>query len=134
MKTFKDYVEEIKEKQGLTSNHQVAKLLLIDTHKMGDIMKGIRQPPPVAGYVIADVLGLDAREVKACLDYENTKDPVAKEYIKSIFLRHSRNVAALFLAITMLAGAHDSRASTTAKTSMHNGHNVPLCEYQDKPR
>lgn len=115
MKTFKDYVEEIKEKQGLTSNHQVAKLLLIDTHKMGDIMKGIRQPPPVAGYVIADVLGLDAREVKACLDYENTKDPIAKEYIKSIFLRHSRNVAALFLAITMLAAGQNSEASTTGK-------------------
>lgn len=115
MKTFKDYVEEVKQKQGVTSDYAVAKLLLIDPHKMSDIMKGRRNPPPVASYTIADVLGYDVKEVRACLDYWETKDPDAREYIKAVFLRHSRHVAALFLAVTMLGGASDSNAYTAGK-------------------
>ncbi|MCD5363606.1 helix-turn-helix domain-containing protein [Chromobacterium aquaticum] len=115
MKTFQDYVEEIKQKQGLTSNYAVAKLLLIDVNKMSDIMKGRRNPPAITRYTIADILGYDKTEVSACLDYWETKDPDAREYIKAVFLRHSRHVAALFLALTMLGGASDSNASTAGK-------------------
>lgn len=115
MKTFQDYVEEIKQKQGLTSNYAVAKLLLIEVSKMSDIMKGRRNPPAVARYTIADILGYDVKEVSACLDYWETKDPDAREYIKAVFLRHSRHVAALFLAVTMLGGASDSNAYTASK-------------------
>lgn len=115
MKTFQDYVEEIKQKQGLTSNYAVAKLLLIDVNKMSDIMKGRRNPPAITRYTIADILGYDKTEVSACLDYWETKDPEAREYIKSVFLRHSRHVAALCLLVTMLSAAPNSNAFTVVK-------------------
>lgn len=115
MKTFKDYVQEIKEKQGVKSDYAVAKLLLIDPNKMSDILSGRRNPPAVARYTIADILGYDKTEVSACLDYWETKDPEAREYIKSVFLRHSRNVAALFLVVTMLSAAPNSNAFTGAR-------------------
>lgn len=112
MKTFADYVEEIKQKQGLKSNNAVANLLLIDARKMSDIMKGRRNPPAIARYTIADILGYDKTEVSACLDYWETKDPTAREYIKSVFLRHSRHVAGLCLLVTMLSAAPNSNAYT----------------------
>ncbi|MDE1715941.1 hypothetical protein PWG14_26105 [Chromobacterium amazonense] len=111
MKTFAEYVEDIKEKEGLTTDYAVAKLLLIDPKKMGYMLSGKRYPPPVTPYVIADILGLDSREVCACLAYEQTKDELQREYLKSVFFRHSRRVAALFLAITICAGATGSEKS-----------------------
>lgn len=93
MKTFCEYVEEIKQKQGIESNYGVAKQLLIDPRKIGLILEGKRNPPPIAAYRIADILELDPTEVRACLDYEVTKDEQAREYIKSVFFRRARDVA-----------------------------------------
>ena len=120
MKTFDDYVNEIKDKKGITTNYAIAKLLLIDPKKMTEIMQGKRNPPPVTPYVIADVLGLDAREVCACLAYEQTKDELQREYLKSVFFRYSRHVAALFLAITIGVGAIASEKSLAGNTNKYD--------------
>lgn len=93
MNTFKEYVEEVKKKLDITTSYAVAKALLIDPRKITEIMSGRRHPPPVAAYRIADILELDPTEVRACLDYEVTKDEQAREYIKSVFFRRARDVA-----------------------------------------
>ncbi|UTH73568.1 peptidoglycan DD-metalloendopeptidase family protein [Chromobacterium sp. IIBBL 290-4] len=108
MKKFAEYVAEIKEKQGLETDYSVAKLLLIDPKKIGYMLRGERNPPPAAPYIIADILGLDAREVCACLAYEQTTDEMQREYLKSVFFRYSQRVAALFLAIMICAAATGS--------------------------
>ncbi|WP_157889279.1 hypothetical protein [Chromobacterium subtsugae] len=111
MKTFFEYVQEIKKKQGVESDYAVAKLLLIDPTKIGYMLEGKRNPPPATGYIIADLLGQDHREVCTCLAYEQTKDEAQREYLKSVFFRYSQRVAALFLAITIGAGATISEKS-----------------------
>ncbi|MCD4486313.1 hypothetical protein LQR31_17715 [Chromobacterium vaccinii] len=115
MKTFLEYVQEIKEKQGITSDYAVAKLLLIDPTKIGYMLEGKRNPPPATGYIIADLLGQDHREVCTCLAYEQTKDEAQREYLKSVFFRYSRRVAALFLAITIGVGATISERSMASE-------------------
>ncbi len=113
MKTFAQYVEEIKTLHGLTSNYQVAKALMIDTKIIGEMLKGNRHPPAHAAYRIADLLGLEHIDVRACLDYEFSKDEQGREYIKGVFLRKWRDVAAtVLIAISMLAGGKDANAST----------------------
>ncbi|WP_139795195.1 helix-turn-helix domain-containing protein [Chromobacterium violaceum] len=118
MKTFLEYVQEIKKKQGISSDYAVAKLLLIDPTKIGYMLEGKRNPPPATGYIIADLLGLDHREVCTCLAYEQTKDEAQKEYLKSVFFRYSQRVAALFLAIMIGVGATISEKSM-ASSSFH---------------
>jgi len=129
MKTFKDYVEEIKKKHGLTTDYAVAKALLIDTRKISDVMSGRRHPPPVAAYRIADILEIDPIEVIACIDYEYTKDEQQKEYIKAFFSRRMRDVAAVLLVvvISILGAGKEANASTLYNASGME-HKPLLCE------
>lgn len=113
MKKFADYVNDIKKLHGMESNYQVAKALMVDTKNINEMIKGNRNPPPHAAYRIADLLGIDAMDVKLCLDYEMSKDEQGKEYIKAFFSRKWRDVAAtVLIAISMLAGGKDANAST----------------------
>ena len=122
MKTFKEYVEEIKKKHGLTTDYAVAKALLIDTRKISDVMKGRRHPPPVAAYRIADLLELDPIEVIACIDYQYTTDEQHKEYIKAFFSRRMRDVAAVLLVgiICMQGVGQEASASTLLNANSMN--------------
>lgn len=129
MKTFQEYVEEIKKKHGLASNYAVAKALLIPVNNMGSMMAGKRQPPPIAAYRIADLLEIDPIEVIACIDYQYTKDEQHKEYIKAFFSRRMRDVAAVLLVvgISILGAGKEANASTLYNA---NGmeHKALLCE------
>lgn len=103
MKTFAEYVEQIKEKYSVSSSYAVAKMLGINPKLIGEMIDGTRNVPLIARSRIADLLEIDPTEVISSLEWQREKDEEVKDYWKSVFFRHCRAASMAGLVAAMLS-------------------------------
>ncbi|BAK77084.1 helix-turn-helix domain protein [Pseudogulbenkiania sp. NH8B] len=128
MKTFADYVEQIKEKHGVTSTYAVAKMLGVSQGNMSNMIHERSNVPNLIRCRVADLLEIDPTEVIASLEWQREDKEEVRDYWKSVFFRHCRAASMAGLVAAMLSGVPvDAKAGGVGDIT-NSLHNPRLCE------
>jgi predicted transcriptional regulator len=82
MKTSLDYLDEMKAKQGLPSDYAAANVLGVSRAAVSAYRVGRNQFDNLTAAKVAELLGIDAMEVIAAVNYERAKD----EHTRALWL------------------------------------------------
>lgn len=112
MKTTIDFLDGIKESQGVDSDYMTAKLLGVTRATVSRYRCGLSHFDDATAMKAANLLGIDAGYVIACAHRERAKTAEEKAVWTSMLERLGGLAAAILLAPALLMAPAESRAAT----------------------
>ena len=126
MSKVADLMQEIKDREGVTTNYRLAKLTGIPENRLSDYAKGIRTPDEYAATRLALALGLEPIEVIAQIQAETEKNEQRREFWRN-FLTRAACIAGLAVPLSFGFPCENARAELSAQTN-NIQHKHTLCE------
>jgi len=126
-----DYLDEIKQRQGLTSNYQLAKVLEVSEQDISKCYRNLKHADEYMGTRMALALGIEPIHLLAEIRAEAEKNPKKREFWSN-FLRHAAVVTGFLVVQTLGFPSTSEAAASTASTGRYDiSANYALIEYGD---